>query len=373
MWPDKKESGKKIFGYLVMVIGVVTAIFLIYKIYKNKDKLVSYSALSVNVLSGSANVYLDGKDIGKTQFESNKIQPGSHTVKLIGESNTYETTTTFSANSQVVINRDLGVSRSFSSGQNFWYDSKDLSSKINIVSDPSQASVFIDDVEVGKTPYSSSILSDGGYDLRIEKDGYEGQAARVNIDKSYKLNVSVQLFLRPLSKNPTLFAGSKTVYDLSSDTNDLTLDVPSWVLGLVYFNKTRSENSVKFSYILDYFGTIYDSEGKKMEGGDKITLKSGDTIAYLGRKSDNGFSTEAKGALSKFVGVDLGGKRVKVTATPTGWLRIRKEPNLNSEEIGRANTGDELFVLEEKGNWLRISTSDGKGGWVSASYVSEIK
>ncbi|OGC50914.1 hypothetical protein A2716_02670 [candidate division WWE3 bacterium RIFCSPHIGHO2_01_FULL_40_23] len=376
MLTDTNEKGKKALFILLITAGILTSAFLLYKVYRHRSAFWGQSGLSVSVSYGDAEVYFDDSKLGNTPYQSWEVKPGSHLVKVKGPLNSYEATIPFTTNSrevpQVVINRDLGISRSFSSGQNFWIDYKDLSSKISLVSEPSQATVFIDDAEVGKTPYSSSVLSDGEYDLRVEKAGFEPQTARVKIKKNYKLNVSVQLFLIPVPDKSAVIPGSKVVYDLSSDLNELTLDVPLWVNGIVYWNKTRN-TALKFSYFIDYLGNIYGADGSPVTGNDKFALKAGDTIAYLGRKSDSGLTNEAKTALERFTGIDLIGKKVKVLSTGTGWLRVRSEPSLTASEIGRINSGDEVSVLEERTEWLKVLFGDGKEGWVSSSYVVEVR
>lgn len=62
---------------------------------------------------------------------------------------------------------------------------------------------------------------------------------------------------------------------------------------------------------------------------------------------------------------------VIVLKTPTGFLRVRREPSLGSPEIGRV-TPDEVFdLLEEKTGWYKIKLSSEAQGWVSAQYVQK--
>ena len=63
-------------------------------------------------------------------------------------------------------------------------------------------------------------------------------------------------------------------------------------------------------------------------------------------------------------------KSVVISATPTGWLRVRSEPNLNATEIAKVNTGESFTFLEEKDGWYKIALKDGKDGWVSSQYAT---
>ncbi|MEK7595294.1 MAG: PEGA domain-containing protein [Patescibacteria group bacterium] len=366
---------KKIAFYTFICIGVVAAIALILKIYSEKDKLFGQSGISVETPKEEAQVYLDGKELGKTPLSLQTVKPGSHAVKVQkadGSGSAFEANLKFVPFSTVVITQDLGISNTFSSGQVFWFDPKDLSSKINIVSEPSQATVYVDDTEVGKTPYSSSVLSDGGYDIKLIKDGFESQTARIKIQKDTKLNASFKLLLLPVPDKPILFTNSKIVYDLSSQEETLTLDIPNWIKGIDYYTRSRN-TTVRYSYFVDHTGKIYDASGKELVD-EKLTLKSGDLVGYLGKKAEEGFSESAKTALTKFVGLDIGGgKRVKVLATPTGWLRVRSQPSLNGEEIARINVGEEVTFVEEKDGWTKVILKDGKEGYVSTAYVTEVK
>lgn len=60
-----------------------------------------------------------------------------------------------------------------------------------------------------------------------------------------------------------------------------------------------------------------------------------------------------------------------VKSTPTGFLRVRSSPNLNSSEVGRVKPGDTLVLLEEIPNWNRIRLPDGKEGYVSSAYTEK--
>lgn len=60
-----------------------------------------------------------------------------------------------------------------------------------------------------------------------------------------------------------------------------------------------------------------------------------------------------------------------VKSTPTGFLRVRSSPDLNSSEVARVTPGDTLILLEEVPNWQRIRLSDGKEGYVSSVYTEK--
>lgn len=62
---------------------------------------------------------------------------------------------------------------------------------------------------------------------------------------------------------------------------------------------------------------------------------------------------------------------VVILATPTGFLRVRQEPTINSLEIGRVLPGDELLLLTQENDWYKIQLKDGKEGWISNSFAEK--
>ncbi|OGH08098.1 MAG: hypothetical protein A2171_01345 [Candidatus Levybacteria bacterium RBG_13_35_9] len=62
---------------------------------------------------------------------------------------------------------------------------------------------------------------------------------------------------------------------------------------------------------------------------------------------------------------------ITIQETPTGFLRVRKEPTVSSEEVGRVNPGDIFNLLEEKTGWYKIQLKDKTQGWVSSQYANK--
>lgn len=61
---------------------------------------------------------------------------------------------------------------------------------------------------------------------------------------------------------------------------------------------------------------------------------------------------------------------VLIKSTPTGFLRVRKDPSTGSEEIGRVSPGETYKFIDENESWFKIELPDGKQGWVSKIYTS---
>ncbi len=69
---------------------------------------------------------------------------------------------------------------------------------------------------------------------------------------------------------------------------------------------------------------------------------------------------------------------VEILSTPTGYLRVRKEPSSIGDEVGRVNPGEKypLIEVDSKTGWYKIEFQSGqagvKQGWISSQYAKKI-
>ncbi len=372
--PQRGSNTPTVLIYVLAVIGIGLLIYLGISVLTNMGALGGKSALSVSVLDGQAEVYLNNTLLGQTPYDSTEIKTGENTVRVKNASTSYEVSIDFLRNSEVVLNRDLGVSTVFSSGQNFWIEKEGSGAVLSVVSEPDGAKVFIDNTEVGATPYSSNNLSEGDYELRIEKAGYESQTARVKVQKGFKLNVVMKLFPMPVPATVNLLEGSTDLYDVHSSDSMVSSDAASWVKAVPYWNRTRGINladtgvnkEMVFGYFIDYAGRLYDKDGNDITGATDLgELAAG---AYLRRAPDGpGLSEPAKTILAS-VNV-VAGKKATVLETGLGWLNVRSEPSLDGEVLVQVNVGESFTVLEESTGWVKIRVDVDTEGWVSSTYV----
>ena len=373
--------------YFLGVLGVALTVFFGGELIRNLTGMGTKSALMVNVENGSAQVLINDEIIGDTPLEYKGIKPGVNNISIRNETRQYQTEIKFLPSKgdtvyTVGIVRDLGVSDTFSSGQELWFDKEGSENTIRVISEPSAAIVYIDGSEVGKTPFSSAAITNGDYELKISHDGYESISTRINIQKDYTLNVSAKLFPFPVTPIVQVFEGSEGLYNISIENPVVTSDTQSWVKGVIYWNLTRGVNidnvglnkEKVFDYFIDYKGGIYDINGKPVIiQEDFQRLKDLKRGAYLGIPSlGEGVTTEAREALEKLseVGIEaVTTKTAKIKTTPLGWLRVREKPSLNATEITRVNTGNTYNVLGEEEGWVKINVSETIEGWVSETYV----
>ena len=65
---------------------------------------------------------------------------------------------------------------------------------------------------------------------------------------------------------------------------------------------------------------------------------------------------------------------VKITSTPTGFLRVRSAPNRNSSEVGRVNPGETYPLLDSVTDWyfIKAELPATSSGWISSEYAQKI-
>jgi len=374
--PAKTNRSRNIVAFIVTALGVMLTSYFGYLLVSRANSPASKPYLYADVYFGKAKIYVNDKEVGETPLENFVVKKGNNKVKLESEGKTYQTTISFLAGSPTLVKRDLGTDEVFSSGLDLWYEKSASANSLSVISQPSEAVVFIDGTEAGKTPFSTDKLSAGSYDVRLEKEGYEPQSGRLNILKDQKLNASFKLFPLPAPTSIKLMEGSANVYDFNSANSFVTSSPQSWAKALIYWNKTRGINimgyginrELVFSYILDFDGKFYDSSGATVEA-NTVLLGNG-KIAYLRRESDGaGVSAPAKESLTKVGTSVTAGKTAKVKTTETGWLRMRSQPSLTGAEVGRLNVGDTVSITEEKPGWLKVKNSAGLEGWASSDYL----
>lgn len=64
---------------------------------------------------------------------------------------------------------------------------------------------------------------------------------------------------------------------------------------------------------------------------------------------------------------------VEILETPTGFLRVRVEASTSSAEIGQVKPGEKYELLDEATDWFKIQFAADKEGWVSSQYAKKLE
>lgn len=65
---------------------------------------------------------------------------------------------------------------------------------------------------------------------------------------------------------------------------------------------------------------------------------------------------------------------VEILDTPTGFLRVRDEPSTSTgKEVAKVDPGDYYALLDEENGWYKIEYEEGEEGWVSGTYAQKFE
>lgn len=231
-------------------------------------------------------------------------------------------------------------------------------SGISIQSSPTEAKVYLDEVEVGKTPFEDKSLERQEYLVNLEKDGASWQ-------RKVKLNPgTVTIINRDLAASEASSAGEIlslqkgrgiTVISNPGDS-DIEIDGKSYGKTPLSITLSAGDHTITISH-KNYLNR---SIRANLPEGYNLTVS-----ADLGL-SEADLTTISAPIISQT-------PTVLVLQTPTGFLRVRDKPSLTGAEISRVNVGDSLVLLEELGQWDRVRLISGTEGFVSATYVEKQK
>ena len=227
---------------------------------------------------------------------------------------------------------------------------------ISVYSTPADASVFLDGLEVGKTPFEDKDLNAGEYAIKIEKDQavWEG---KVNL-----IAGTMTVVNRELSKALASSAGEVLTLrkgrglTVISNPNDADLEIDGQAQGKtpLSVNLASGEHTILVSHpgYLKRSSRALVPDGYNLIAAIDLALSEADLTTL---------TTPVINQTPQLV----------VKDTPTGFLRVRDKPSLSGEEIAQVKPGDTLILLEELPSWDRVRLSDGTQGYVSSAYVEK--
>lgn len=257
------------------------------------------------------------------------------------------------------------------------------------------ASVFLNGEFVNKTPYIDQNLKTGTYSVKIEPEDtnlvsyetsitvYPDTLAVVNWTPGSSVEESggVIFELEPLSRNNSALSVTSIpdstivnidgeskgfapvlVEDISAGDHDIKISLPSY---------TAQEHSLNIV------------EGMKMHLLVKLAkVKTATESALLLEASDEAESTESAESSSSakptssptpVAATTTEKPYVEILDTPTGWLRVRAEASVDSDEVAKVDVGATFSYLDSEDGWYQIKYAEGETGWISGEYAELVE
>jgi len=159
----------------------------------------SPSALQINS-TPTANVFIDGKQVGKTPYQASNLSAGEVLIKLIPDT-TSEPLVSWDGKIKLnegvltLIERDFASTEAGSSGQILTLEKtkNKKTASLSIVSDPDGSLVKIDGEAKGFTPLLLGEIGEGDHQIAISKDGFLEKIIKARAVLGYQLVVNAKL------------------------------------------------------------------------------------------------------------------------------------------------------------------------------------
>ncbi len=253
--------------------------------------------------------------------------------------------------------------------------------ELQITSQP-VSKVYLNNKYIGDTPIcrcesskSGNVLPVGNYIISlVPKQGSSAPfAEHISIGKGV-LTVVDYTFGPPgqssgsvLELNPANNSNSSSllVTSFPSSANVLLDDNSIGNTPLSYNNPTASDHKLvvqKNGYV-DKILHINTPNGYILQATIYLAA-SNQPIPASGSASENA-SSSAQLSPSPVVA------KVTILDTPTGFLRVRADANIDSAEVEQVKPGDSLYLLDEKNGWYEVKLPDDKIGWISSQYAQK--
>lgn len=227
---------------------------------------------------------------------------------------------------------------------------------LNITTTP-QSQVMIDGAEVGKTPYDNKELKPGPHQVKLIS-GKAVWQSQVNITPGTQTFIN-----RELSEGVASSSGE--VLTLTSGRGAIIASLPSGAQVLID-DTNYGQTPLSISNLSAGQHTFLISHDGYLKRSIRAWILNDFALNIV---VDLAISEADLGFLSTTPVESLGTLVVK--PTPTGFLRVRDSASLSGNEIERVVVGDTLTLLEDKGDWFKVKTSDGKEGYVASLYVAK--
>ncbi|OGE18619.1 hypothetical protein A3J19_04055 [Candidatus Daviesbacteria bacterium RIFCSPLOWO2_02_FULL_41_8] len=235
-------------------------------------------------------------------------------------------------------------------------------SGISVLSEPSDATVYLNEKQVGQTPWGEKGLDIGDYLVKIEK-GKASWQGRVKLTGG-----TVTVVTRDIATDSASAAGEVLTLDkgkgltVISNPPDALVEIDGQPYGKtpVAVNINSGEHAILISH-QNYLPRSFSAD---LPENFNLTV----SVDLASTEADLAAASSPSSSPSPVITQT---PAVLVKQTPTGFLRVRDKPSLNGKEIAQVKPGESFPLLAELKSWDKIRLSDGREGYVSSAYVEK--
>lgn len=185
---------KKVLVWLLIMISLAV---LLIRFSSTAEELIlgikPKSGISIQSIPDGADVFLNGKNVGKTPYDNKELEVSEYLVDLRKEKYEWQGKIKLADGVITVVNRDLSTDLASQAGEILTLKK---GKGMTVVSNPSDADVEVDGKTYGKTPQTLDI-SPGEHTLLLTHSNYLKRSIKANLPEDFNLTVAVDL---PLSE-----------------------------------------------------------------------------------------------------------------------------------------------------------------------------
>lgn len=265
--------------------------------------------------------------------------------------------------------------------------------ELRVDSDPT-ASVFLDDKNIGKTPYRDKVTT-GSYTLKLVPDSttnpliaWEG---KVTIGQNLLTYVNANLSDSELTTAVDVVWLEKITSrqsELSVTTNPdgatvLVDDVVKGSTPVSIQDITSADHTVTITStgFLTRTLKIRTTPGYRLIADLKLALAPGSSNTQTSASTSGtptptptgGVASSKSATSSASQAADPPKPFVVIKDTPTGFLRVRMDPSTDATEAARVNPGEKYTIVDTQNGWYEIKYDGTNTGWVSGQYTQKVE
>ncbi len=265
------------------------------------------------------------------------------------------------------------------------------------VKSASAAKVFVNDKEMGSTPYQNSKMTAGEYSIKLESDQGTWNSGKIRINENTIFHINRELAKSPdeqAGENVSLEKGKGITIVTTPLQVEISLDgqkqgnspylIPSVSTGIheIELSKEGYQSRKVKVKAFDGYKIVVEAQLKSdilISPEPSPTASSAATPSSTGKATTTPKATptlkptatpKASASTTASASATIGEKTVTILSTPTGWLRVRSKPGTDGEEVAKVNTGESYPYIEQlDSGWTQIVLSDGTKGYVASKYV----
>lgn len=231
-------------------------------------------------------------------------------------------------------------------------------SGLKITSTP-EAVVFLNGLEVGKTPYEDDNLSVGEYLVRLTNDNSSWQE-KIQLTKG-----TLSAINRVLAPGIASSSGESLVLDvgqgvvITSSPSNSGIEIDGQSYGKTPISISDLSPG-EHAFIISHDGYVKRNINVLLPKGSSLHINVDLALTEITA------SQEAPTPIIAKI------QEIKIKQTPLGFLRVREKPSVASREVGQVSAGDEFVVMEEVSAWIKIRLPNNQEGYVSTIYTEKI-